>query len=70
MFRANVDNKSKFMLIFHPQQDKQLPGILVDILSLANRCFLSPEANHQNRFAANLLTAPSNKFLILAEDEA
>jgi hypothetical protein len=80
MFRADVDNKSKFTLIFHPQQakDKQQPGILVDIFSLTNRCFLSIGVQNlvanqpQKRFlvSAKSPTAPSNKFLILAGDVA
>jgi hypothetical protein len=41
VFSANADHRSKFALIFHPQQDKHQPGILVDIFSLANGCFLS-----------------------------
>jgi hypothetical protein len=53
MFLANVDNKSKFTLIFHPQQDKPHPGILVDIYSLENRCFLSVEVIQENRLVAN-----------------
>jgi hypothetical protein len=91
-FSASVDNKSKFALIFHPQQDKQQPSILVDIYSLANGCFLSIEViQHtqivtsnpwgkryqytekvvqRNQLVANSPTAPSNKFLILAEGVA
>jgi hypothetical protein len=55
MFCANVDNKSKFAPIFHPQQNKQQPepGILVDIYSLANGCFLSTEVDMQNRLVSN-----------------
>jgi hypothetical protein len=71
---------SKIMLIYDPQQNKQLPGILVDILALANRCFLSAEVNQvplnqyrttfypQTRFVAKSSTAPPNKFLILAAE--
>jgi hypothetical protein len=68
--------ESKVKLYFHLQQDKQLPGILVDIFSLASRCFLSPvvnrcwasrEANQQNRLMATSPTPPANKFMILAE---
>jgi hypothetical protein len=80
MFRANADNKSKFALIFYPQQDKQQTGIFVDIFALANRCFLSLGIIPQNPrpywdncldindVVAKSPTAPSNKFLILAED--
>jgi hypothetical protein len=53
MFHANVDHKSKFALIFHYQQDKQQPGISVDIFSLENGCFLSTEVHPQNRFVGN-----------------
>jgi hypothetical protein len=67
MFRANEENKSKVSLIFHDHQDKQLPGILVDIYSLENNSFLSPEINQQHRFAANSPKPSSNKFLIIAE---
>jgi hypothetical protein len=93
-FSANMDNKSKFALIFHPQKDKHQPSILVDIYSLTNGSFLSIEViqhtqivtsnpwgkrhHHQytekvvqqNQLVANSPTAPSNKFLILAEDVA
>jgi hypothetical protein len=63
-------SSSKFALIFHPQQEKKHPGILVDIFSLANGCFLSVETNQPNRLVvvANSFAAPSNKFLIVAED--
>jgi hypothetical protein len=69
VFRAKLNNRSKFTLIFHPQQDKQQPGILVDILSLANSCFLSVEVNpaDENYVLATSPTPPANKFLILAE---
>jgi hypothetical protein len=71
IFCANEENKSKFVLIFHPQkeQDKQHPGILVDIYSLANGCFLSPERNPDNQlvFAANSPAVPLDKFLIIVE---
>jgi hypothetical protein len=66
--------ESKVTLYFHPQQNKQHPGILVDVFSLANGCFLSPENRCflgevilKKRFMANSPTAPANKFLILAE---
>lgn len=71
IFCANEENKSKFVLIFHPQkeQDKQHPGILVDIYSLANGCFLSPERNPDNQLVvtANSAIAPLDKFLIIVE---
>jgi hypothetical protein len=66
MFRE--DQMSKFELIFHPQQDKQQPGILVDIYSLANGRFLSTDINQKNRLVTTSLIAPANKFLILAEE--
>jgi hypothetical protein len=63
-----VDEKQKFVLIFHPQQNKLQPGTLVNIFVLANGRFLSAdEVIQQNRLAANSPIAPSNKFLILAE---
>jgi hypothetical protein len=77
MFRANVDNKSKFALIFYPQEDKHQTGIFVDIFALANRCFLSlgiiplnprPFLSAEvNYIVSKSPIAPSNKFLILAE---
>jgi hypothetical protein len=83
MFRFSVDHKSKFALIFHYQQDKQQPGIVVDIFALEKGCFLSTKVHPENRLdrhrsvmvnqnnrlvvVANSPTAPSNKFLILAE---
>jgi hypothetical protein len=67
-----VDGKSKFELTFHLQQEKQHPGIVVDIKSLDNGCFLSLSAddvNEPNRLVvvATTPTAPLDKFLIIVE---
>jgi hypothetical protein len=53
-------------VLFNHQQIQQ-PGIVVDIRSLANGCFLS--LDDQDRVVANSRMAPDNKFLIIPADE-
>jgi hypothetical protein len=62
---GNYYNPTKFVLYYH--QQIQQPGIVVDIRSLSNDCFLS--VDNQNRVVANSRTEPDNKFLIIPADE-
>jgi hypothetical protein len=57
---------TKFVLFYH--QQIQQPGIVVNIRSLSNDCFLSVD-HHKSRIVANSHTAPDNKFLIIPADE-
>jgi hypothetical protein len=63
-FTLSTD-QSKFALFYDQQQPNKHPGILVDIYSLANGLFLSPEVSSYNRIVANSRTAPAKKFLLV-----
>jgi hypothetical protein len=55
---------TKFVLYFH-QQDRQQPGILVDIYSLAHDAYLAKEKNNNRSIDATERKEPGNKFLII-----